>query len=226
MDLQVHTGLRFLRWHGAMAEPLASCTSVLAGSRYSNIYARMFLYEVLDVFHSQATVHIGLHVDGLATTAFGTPLEATKSICDAVGFLSHEVAVLKLTISPKTVIVSSAAGAGKVVQSKLAEHGVFADVALRARDLGFDAAAGRRRATAVLSARLSKAAKRVRKLKIISRINAKAKSLWQQTSGLPLSSRLRAWGSRLRASISCGPVAIALLCKREAAALPPLLRLP
>ena len=43
MDLQVHTGLRFLRWHGAAAQPIASCTSVLAGSRFSNTYARVFL---------------------------------------------------------------------------------------------------------------------------------------------------------------------------------------
>ena len=85
----------------------------------------------------------------------------------------------KLTVSTKTVVVASVPSAAKAVQDRLLAHGITAGVAYRSRDLGFDAAAGKRRATAVLVKRLKKATKRVGKLRVISRINLKAKALWR-----------------------------------------------
>ena len=47
MDLQVHMGLRILSWAGCYSHPLAVSNSILAGSKFSNTYARTYLYDVL-----------------------------------------------------------------------------------------------------------------------------------------------------------------------------------
>ena len=68
-DIQVHLGLRFLRWSKSYSSPIAPCTSVLAGSKFSNTYARVYLYDFLDELHLKfsSLVVFGVHVDDIAT---------------------------------------------------------------------------------------------------------------------------------------------------------------
>ena len=51
IDLQVHLGLRLLRWAGSFSKPIAPSNSVLAGSSYSNSYARLYLYDFFEQLH-------------------------------------------------------------------------------------------------------------------------------------------------------------------------------
>ena len=51
VDLQVHLGLRALRWTGAFAKPRIVADSILAGSKFCNAYARNMLYGILEDVH-------------------------------------------------------------------------------------------------------------------------------------------------------------------------------
>ena len=79
MDLQVHVGVRVLRWAGSHSEPIPVTTSVLAGSKFSNSYARLYLYDILEDIHYKYPVQVGLHVDDIAVQFHGSIDKASWS---------------------------------------------------------------------------------------------------------------------------------------------------
>ena len=179
IDLQVHLGLRIIRWAGSHSQPLKVSTSVLAGSKFSNMYARVYLYDVLEKLHAQFdNITIGLHVDDLATSAHGDIEDAMGSIEKVGTILERALKERLLEISHKTVVVSSKPKAASETAIRLAKVGIRCEVERSARDLGVDAAGGSRRSVKVLNARISKTRKRLVKLKVLKKLDKRATKLY------------------------------------------------
>ena len=67
VDLKVHLGLRALRWASAIAKPQLVANKILAGSMFSNNYARSMLYGILEEVHRTVPLaRVDQHVDDLA----------------------------------------------------------------------------------------------------------------------------------------------------------------
>ena len=179
LDLQAHVGLRVLRWSGCCSGPIAPCTSVLAGSKFSNAYARLYLYDVLETLHSRFNgVTVGAHVDDVATVACGQPEELLDTMAQLSEVFSQHIKKLKLTISPKTVVVSSSKDLANKLGVRMTDLGIQHTQARIARDLGIDAAGGKVRSVVVQKSRLLKAKRRTAKLKVLSKMGAKATKLY------------------------------------------------
>ncbi len=179
IDLQVHLGLRLLKWAGSFSDPIPVSSSVLAGSKFSNIYARLYLYDLIENIHYQFPVIVGLHVDDVATIAHGNIDDCFTVITEVSKLLFKNLEERKLKISPKTVILSSKPNAAKTMATKLATEGIRCKVESHVRDLGIDAGGGGRRATTVFRARAAKAKKRMVQLKKLKRIDQRAKCLYR-----------------------------------------------
>ena len=181
IDLQVHLGLRFLKWAGSTSQAIVPYNSLLAGSIFSNSYARTYLYDLLDELHSGfPKVMLGVHVDDLATLTEGEDVDDIyDSIKSAAKYIKDSFRQRKLQISDKTVIVSSKPSLAKKLCKELNELQIPATHALQVRDLGIDNAAGGRRATKVTMARALKAARRLRRLRIIHRYDKRASKLYR-----------------------------------------------
>ena len=87
MDLQVHLGLRFIKWTGNYSYPTAPNASVLAGSRFSRTYGRIYLYSFLESLHYNFPIVLGVHVDDLATQFHGELEEIVSTVRAAAVFI-------------------------------------------------------------------------------------------------------------------------------------------
>ena len=90
VDLQVHLGLRALRWTGAFAKPRIVADSILAGSKFCNAYARNMLYGILEDVHRPVPrwSRIDQHVDDLAQCAVGRQTAVVKQTVEAAEFIA------------------------------------------------------------------------------------------------------------------------------------------
>ena len=212
LDLQAHLAMRVLRWCGCHSLPLAVSSSILAGSKFSNSYARLYLYDVLEAMHSELPLQVGQHVDDLAQCARGMVIaQLRRHTVSGALLLSRLLSERGLTISSKSTAVTSARGTLKPLLEELARNGIPCSGELSMRDLGVDASAGRRRATAVASKRLKKGAKRLCRLKVINKIaGGKGRKLYR-TNVWPVSS----WGI---SGQGCGPTSIDKMRTHAAAA--------
>ena len=66
LDLQVHVAPRVVRWAGYYSETTPIFSSILAGSKFSNSYARIALYETLERAHAMIPDQVRQYVDDLA----------------------------------------------------------------------------------------------------------------------------------------------------------------
>ena len=94
-------------------------------------------------------VTIGAHVDDVATVACGDPSELVDTMTQLCAVFSKSVKDLKLTISPKTVIVSSNHDMARLLGDYMVDIGTHHSHARTAEDLGMEFAAGERKATIV-----------------------------------------------------------------------------
>ena len=136
MDLQAHVGVRVLRWAGSHSKPIPVSTSVLAGSKFSNSYARLYLYDILEDLHYKFPIHVGLHVDDVAMQYHGDIEEGIIVMEAASLAFASSIGKRALKISPKSTIVSSKPAAAKELARRLKRGGVHVAVDWRVRDLG------------------------------------------------------------------------------------------
>ena len=179
IDLQIHVGLRILRWCGSCSSPLAPSTSVLAGGKFSNSYARLYLYDILEELHNDfSSVTLGEHVDDVATLGVGIEDEVLDTMKHLAEQFSDRLKRVKLTISPKTVVTSSSPQLALKLCKFMEQIGITSTAARAARDLGVDAGSGVRRSTLVQKARHTKAKRRTGRLSILQKICSRAKKLY------------------------------------------------
>ena len=89
VDLQVHLGLRAKRWASAFAEPHLVANSILAGSKFSNAYARnMFFGSLEEVHRAVPLVRVDQHVDDLAQCAVGRQTAVIKQVVEAAELIT------------------------------------------------------------------------------------------------------------------------------------------
>ena len=208
LDIQVHAGVRTLRWCGGCSDPLVPSSSILAGSKFSNCYARVYLYEVMQSMHDQVPIQMGQHVDDIAQAARGALHLVKRHTVQAAVLLKGMLGKRHLAISGKSVAVCSRPGVLKGLLKELEDAGVPCGGALSAKDLGLDTGAGVRRSVKVFRGRVLKGSKRVAKLRVINKLGAKGTKLYR-TNVWPTST----WGV---ASMGCPPTTLKTL-RRQAA---------
>ena len=188
VDFQFHLGLKALRWAGAFVKPQIVANSTLAGSKFSNAYARNMLYGILEEVHrSVPLVRVDQHVDDLAQCAVGHQTAVIKHIVEAAEIITFACDRLRLVISPKLTICCSDVKTETLLRRGLVGPGIHFGVTRRTRDLGFDSGGSARRAVGLTRKRLCKAAKRSKRLAVIRRHTKKAPSL-HRTNIWPCSS--------------------------------------
>ena len=178
---------RALRWCSHHSLPIDVSSSILAGSKYSNSYARAYLYDMLDSLRVTVLVTLGQHVDDLATLAHGDATSVLDMLVEAATCLKGGFASRQLVVSTKTVVTASTHRLADSICSSLHALGIPCKAARAARDLGLDSASGRRKSTRVVQARLAKARARLGRLAVIRRIDKRAKRL-NKTNIWPVSS--------------------------------------
>ena len=179
LGAQVHMGNRILRAKGHVSEILGPFDSVLAGDQQSQCFSKAALYDILeamtqtwpraapqsfidDVPQLMVADTVDEIVDQLGTSAihYATTMQAK-------GFV--------LADDKSKVIPASAQAAAKRVWKRLRKAGVAVKLAASDRDLGVDAAGGRRRWRRVAVPRLAKACSRVQKTAVLTKANKGAR---------------------------------------------------
>ena len=161
--------------------------SILAGSKFSNAYARNMLHGILEEVQ-RAVVRVDWHVDDFGARSVAKlrsrkRLKLSKSSPFAFDRLS-------LVISPMSTICCSDVKMDPPLRRGLLELGILFGVTRRARDLGVGSEGGARRAVGVERKRLCKAAKPSKRLGVVRRHTKKSvPSPWQQQLAV-----LQLWG--------------------------------
>ncbi len=179
LGLQAHCGGRILQANGAVTTPIGNFdTSILAGCMQSTIFARIFLYHILDDIHKQwPMAGPKQHVDDLSQTVYGNDEFVEKQLTESGIQLACNLHAAGLVISPKTVIIPKSSKAAQNVARALESKGFSVRLAADARDLGIDSTAGRKRCVKLQNSRLKKARLRGKRIRILAKTNAKAKRL-------------------------------------------------
>ena len=134
---------------------------MLAGSRFSSTYARIYVYSFLESLQYNFPIVLGVHVDDLATQFHGELEEIVSTVRAAAVFIRDSFLARKLKISKKTTIVASKPNIANKIREDLGRIGIPCQSALAARDLGMDSAAGSRRSTKVMKGRLHEIVRRM-----------------------------------------------------------------
>ena len=178
LDLQVHVAPRVVRWANFYSEATPIFSSILAGSKFSNSYARIALYRLLDAAHAQLPDQVRQYVDDLAQVQRGTSNQCYNKIVEGARLLYEGLTEEGLKVSPKSTIVCSSATLAFRVHSKLLSLGIEVSVARGVRDLGIDAGGGRHKPVAVRNQRLDKVKGRARRVSQLGRWCKKASKLY------------------------------------------------
>ena len=146
IDLFAQLGLRAIKFDQAYTRPCEVANSVLAGGRFSTTYAKLYLYDLLELLHAQLPLQIDEHVDDLAQCGADTSQERLVAhmlrAAEQIHSFSRES---RLEISPKTAVVTSNSSLQTSIVEGLRAIGVVAKSAKGFRDIGLDAGAGQRR---------------------------------------------------------------------------------
>ena len=184
---------RVLRADRCYSAPVQVYCSILQGNGQSCNMARALLHRMLDHWHRTcrpATVRTW--VDDLPQHMEGTSRYITAFFLPAAEGLVAGLRRLKLTLSPKSTLVSSDKALAKYIQAKLASRGIDVLVANHSRDLGNDDAAGSRRVVATMRARNKKAQRKDGKTRSLKKAGL-ATCRYIRQSSFPQ----RVWGHQL-----------------------------
>ena len=132
-----------MKWRDACGSLLPISTSILAGSRFSNRYARIIMYELMEAMHNQVPAVVSRQfVDDLAQGAYGTRSEVVSDITRAAEMIKDFVGKTQLKLSIKSTLVSSCPKASKTIIAALSALGVRVACGLQVADLGVEATVG------------------------------------------------------------------------------------
>ena len=108
VDLQVHLGLRALRWAGASAKPQLVANSIPAGGKFSYAHARMMSHGISEEVHRVAPlVRVHRHVDDLVQCAVGRQTAVIKQMVEVAEITTFACDRQSLAISPKSTTCCS-----------------------------------------------------------------------------------------------------------------------
>ena len=179
MDLLIHVAPRILRWNKLFTEPIGISTSILAGTKFSNRYSRIVIFNMMEELRSRLpSVVSRSFVDDLAQSSYGDWAHVVGGILEAAIVLRDHMERLKLKISPKSTLVTSSRSLSLKLKSLLAAEGIRVSTKVQVHDLGTEATAGVTRGTICRNKRFRKVAARKRKVLRLGRFTTKAKKLY------------------------------------------------
>ena len=212
MGLQMHMAPRLLIVSGVASSLVLPLLSILAGCLHSVNFAKILMHTpisraVKDGNGARTTTF----VDDVAQVAIGSYKSVLQSIVDAGLAFCYGMRSIKLTISPKSVVVSSSPKMSRTISQLINRHArVSIAVKSHARDLGVLNNPTGKRVTGLQKDRLAKAKKRLTKVSKLAKSVRKA-SVLAYTGALPQA----LWGS---VSLGLAPSALKSLVARTAAA--------
>jgi len=142
----------------SVKEKVMPANSLVAGENQANHMARIYLYELLE----ETTINkpfVDMHqfVDDMVMRVVVTVARLKHYSLEAIQDLVEGLNKLKLTVAPKSRLVSAPIEVAKQVQQELSQRGILVTVSNHAKDLGVDATAGGLRSTITSDKRLAQA---------------------------------------------------------------------
>jgi hypothetical protein len=181
LELQQHLAPRALQIDGCFAPLIDKMgRSMLAGCTSSTRFARAFLRDCILQAMSGTVKAVGMHVDDVAQL-FADPSRSTAKESAIRQGATFATSLMKLgfTISPKSVVVSSCWETAKKVASAIHRMGIPMTAVVSADDLGVTASGGKRRIVEAMRKWICKGTRRIGRVKVLPKSNAKAKVLYK-----------------------------------------------
>jgi hypothetical protein len=178
--LQQHIAPRVLQANGYSSIPMQVWKSILAGCRYSVAMTRMYLQEdMVSLVHEHPQAKTELFVDDTSMHSDGPDNQSVIDILvPAMLSFKDKVVKLKLTLSPKAVIVTSNVQLTSTINKLLSQHGLVFVKATHTRDLGITSTAGKSRPKQLLLSRISKSKLRIKKISRLAVVSRKSRKLF------------------------------------------------
>ena len=179
LALQNHLAPRALQAGGFTSKAVQVYKSILAGCRQSVAMTRALLLRLM---RRLATEHSScppaVHVDDTCMQKYGNDIpQVTNAIAPCILQFAKGVKKLGLTLSPKGVIVSSAAKVSAALCKEFQENGIIFKAATHARDVGVSYTANAR-TSVLLDSRILKNVSKFVKLKQLSAISRNTRKLF------------------------------------------------
>jgi len=205
MSLGLILGPRLLRAAGHHSEPMFTNTGVVAGSSHGNHFARIVLHEILQAAHTSPPQRdISAFVDDVRQRGESEHRRNDQWVpdfCLDVLALGDRFTAVGFEISSKTVLVASSPAIGqriaRVLLSRAAAWHLPSDwkpQQARAKDLGVEAAAGRRRCARLLAARRGKAQARSKRAAWLHKASKKGAQLYRAGAQPQAQYGTQCWG--------------------------------
>ena len=159
--------------------------SIAAGCPTANALARGYVYQLLadiHVTHYYQTTR--QFVDDMPQRFSGTREHIEQHVPRAACFLVEGLAARGISMSGKSVAVSSDPQLAVTVSAALKDEGIAISPQRHAKYLGTDASGGARRPTKTVSNRHAKCTKRAARARTIVAFNTTARRLWKMNTAL------------------------------------------
>ena len=151
---------RLLKWNKWFSDVAYPTRSIIAGSKRSNTFARIFMYLIIHAYlyqvPEQITTTIETFVDDLAQLVYGRLNMIIPQAVHVIKLLWKLLVSSSLKISAKTTIVSSNRAAAREVASQLQGAALVCKSDCSVRDLGVDAGGGKLRTVSVHRGHIAK----------------------------------------------------------------------
>ena len=192
LALNLHSAPRFLTLSGAQSCLIHPIKGILQGCMHSVYLARMVNHRPISRIHQEqidykvkAPTRTKTFVDDIVQMAIGRCRDILHSLGLSSISLIGSMRVLKLAISPKSVIVASSATLAKQLAKIIYLHtGMQLQTAQYTRNLGVVYSASSRRRAVLQNKRHAKGIRRMKKISKLAKAVSKARGLLQ-TGALP-----------------------------------------
>ena len=216
MALSLHTAPRCLLLGGILSQVMLPGKSILAGCFHSVNFARLIMNAPINKVISTCappTLRVTTFVDDVAQISLGTRMQVVRSAIYAAIAFCAGMKSLRLSISAKSVVISSSPKLAGLIAKVVAKHAkVMLHCKGAERDLGVlnNPSKKRVRNTALQKARLQKAGKRFSRIAPLARQIRAARAL-AKTGAVPQAT----WGA---VTLGMAPTAVKALKTQYAAA--------
>jgi len=195
LGLLVHKAARVLVQDQACSLPRLPDKSVIAGCFQSVSWSRIYLYEVLDAAHKVSPLGtLSSWVDDVPMTVRSWTMATAERITVKMAkIFVDKVQLMGGKISEKSGLLASHKELGMAVKKALGRHGIHLELKESMRDLGGDASLGKHRRIGIFKARQMKAHIRAYRVRALTKVTPKARTIVWQALKAQLS-----WGQAMK----------------------------
>ena len=169
ISCQVMAGPRVLSDSSTYSEWIYPDNSIVAGSGQANNFARGMLFAILKKTAELLPRGLNQFVDDVSLRVTGNPWTIRRTLRAAAKQFIGDVQDLGFTVSPKSVLVATTSDlSAQLALGIVMDTGVEFTVEAATRELGADAAAGKRRSTLVQNKRLAAGRLRTAKIGVVA----------------------------------------------------------